>query len=97
MVEWLIAPDLKSGVPYRVPGVRIPPHPLPSNVQPRIGMVPQQIRKIYSQFDAVSLEHALVYSVVVKLTLKEVAKHIKDSHPDLSKEIIGWADDIKRL
>ena len=27
MAEWLMAPVLKTGVPERVPGVRIPPSP----------------------------------------------------------------------
>lgn len=58
--------------------------------------VPKSISRIYNQFDAVSEQHALVYSVIVRRTLLELSKELEHSHPDVAELCESWAEDIRK-
>lgn len=58
-------------------------------------IVPASIRKIYNQFDAVSQHHALVYEVIVRLTLKATAEELEHTHPEVAQHIWDWIHNMQ--
>lgn len=50
-------------------------------------ILPKGLRDIYSPFDTVSQEHALVYRTIVAMTLREVAEMLQTEHPEIANKI----------
>lgn len=57
--------------------------------------IPDSIKKIYNQFETVSLEHAMVYEVIVRNTLTATAIELEHTHPDVSQQLREWIETIR--
>lgn len=58
-------------------------------------ILPKGLRDIYSPFDAVSEQHALVYRTVVAMTLKEVEEMVREQYPELAVKLRVMAHEVR--